>query len=213
MILWRWLLPCPRRPACSKVFSSDCRIPARLLRMMTTKYSSSGVPSVRFCRTGTERRCFGVAAPSDPPPAVTPAEPAREPGAGGPAGKRGEEAAPARLFRDAGDERSKIGKMPKWSRSGKDGRIRDTWLTGSSRAGHGRTSGKLSGAASEQVKAVNVLINRWPYRTDMDNTWGVAGLLGDARGVLSKVGRLRFAIAKYFALRDLEPLPRCVSSC
>ena len=24
----------------------------------------------------------------------------------------------------------------------------------------------------EQVKAVNVLINRWPYRTDMD-VWGV----------------------------------------
>ena len=45
-----------------------------------------------------------VAAPSDPPPAVTPAEPAREPEAqAAPAGKRGE-GGPIRLFRDAGDE-------------------------------------------------------------------------------------------------------------
>lgn len=55
-----------------------------------------------------------VAAPSDPPPAVTPAEPAREPEAqAAPAGKRGE-GGPIRLFGTL-EMRSKIGKMPKWT--------------------------------------------------------------------------------------------------
>lgn len=45
-----------------------------------------------------------VAAPSDPPPAVTPAEPAREPEAqAAPAGKRGR-GRPHTAVRDAGDE-------------------------------------------------------------------------------------------------------------
>lgn len=55
----------------------------------------------------------------------------------------------------------------------------------------------------EQVKAVNVLINRWPYRTDMD-VWGVMDYWETPVEFFQKSGDCEdFAIAKYFALRDL----------
>ena len=63
---------------------------------------------------------------------------------------------------------------------------------------------KLSGMSPlEQVKAVNVLINRWPYRTDMD-VWGVMDYWETPVEFFQKSGDCEdFAIAKYFALRDL----------
>ena len=63
---------------------------------------------------------------------------------------------------------------------------------------------KLSGLPPlEQVKAVNVLINRWPYRTDMD-VWGVMDYWETPAEFFQKSGDCEdFAIAKYFALRDL----------
>ena len=116
-----------------------------------------------------------VAAPSDPPPAVTPAEPAREPEAqAAPAGKRGE-GGPIRLFGTL-EMRSKIGKMPKWTSVLEKERKNPGYVANRQFPGQGAwkdIKAKLSGMSPlEQVKAVNVLINRWPYRTDMD-VWGV----------------------------------------
>lgn len=147
-----------------------------------------------------------VAAPSDPPPAVTPAEPAREPEAqAAPAGKRGE-GGPIRLFGTL-EMRSKIGKMPKWTSVLEKERKNPGYVANRQFPGQGAwkdIKAKLSGLPPlEQVKAVNVLINRWPYRTDMD-VWGVMDYWETPAEFFQKSGDCEdFAIAKYFALRDL----------
>ena len=147
-----------------------------------------------------------VAAPSDPPPAVTPAEPAREPEAqAAPAGKRGE-GGPIRLFGTL-EMRSKIGKMPKWTSVLEKERKNPGYVANRQFPGQGAwkdIKAKLSGMSPlEQVKAVNVLINRWPYRTDMD-VWGVMDYWETPVEFFQKSGDCEdFAIAKYFALRDL----------
>ena len=147
-----------------------------------------------------------VAAPSDPPPAVTPAEPAREPEAqAAPAGKRGE-GGPIRLFGTL-EMRSKIGKMPKWTSVLEKERKNPGYVANRQFPGQGAwkdIKAKLSGMSPlEQVKAVNVLINRWPYRTDMDQR-GVMDYWETPVEFFQKSGDCEdFAIAKYFALRDL----------
>lgn len=173
MILWRWLrvlagllavsifvgLPYPG------AFASDDDDEILLKR--------SSVGSLLSNRNKAEGA--RVAALSDPPPAVTPAEPAREPEAqAAPAGKRGE-GGPIRLFGTL-EMRSKIGKMPKWTSVLEKERKNPGYVANRQFPGQGAwkdIKAKLSGMSPlEQVKAVNVLINRWPYRTDMD-VWGV----------------------------------------
>lgn len=215
MILWRWLrvlagllavsifvgLPYPG------AFASDDDDEILLKR--------SSVGSLLSNRNKAEGA--RVAAPSDPPPAVTPAEPAREPEAqAAPAGKRGE-GGPIRLFGTL-EMRSKIGKMPKWTSVLEKERKNPGYVANRQFPGQGAwkdIKAKLSGMSPlEQVKAVNVLINRWPYRTDMD-VWGVMDYWETPVEFFQKSGDCEdFAIAKYFALRDRAfPLPRCGLSC
>lgn len=140
------------------------------------------------------------------PGMVTTAEPAREPEAqAAPAGKRGE-GGPIRLFGTL-EMRSKIGKMPKWTSVLEKERKNPGYVANRQFPGQGAwkdIKAKLSGMSPlEQVKAVNVLINRWPYRTDMD-VWGVMDYWETPVEFFQKSGDCEdFAIAKYFALRDL----------
>ena len=103
--------------------------------------------------------------------------------------------------------RSKIGKMPKWTSVLEKERKNPGYVANRQFPGQGAwkdIKAKLSGMSPlEQVKAVNVLINRWPYRTDMD-VWGVMDYWETPVEFFQKSGDCEdFAIAKYFALRDL----------
>lgn len=125
-------------------------------------------------------------------------------GAGGPGWKRGE-GGPIRLFGTL-EMRSKIGKMPKWTSVLEKERKNPGYVANRQFPGQGAwkdIKAKLSGMSPlEQVKAVNVLINRWPYRTDMD-VWGVMDYWETPVEFFQKSGDCEdFAIAKYFALRD-----------
>lgn len=145
------------------------------------------------------------AAPSQPP-AATPAEPAREPEAqAAPAGKR-KEGGPIRLFGTL-EMRSKIGNMPKWTSVLEKERKNPGYVAQRQFPGQGMwkdIKAKLSRLSPlEQAKAVNVLINRWPYRTDMD-VWGLMDYWASPTEFFRKSGDCEdFAIAKYFALRGL----------
>ena len=121
------------------------------------------------------------------------------------AGKRGE-GGPIRLFGTL-EMRSKIGNMPKWTSVLEKERKNPGYVANRQFPGQGAwkdIKAKLSGMSPlEQVKAVNVLINRWPYRTDMD-VWGVMDYWETPAEFFQKSGDCEdFAIAKYFALRDL----------
>lgn len=145
------------------------------------------------------------AAPSDPPPAVAPAEPAKEPAQAAPAEKRGE-GGPIRLFGTL-EMRSKIGNMPKWTSVLEKERKNPGYADNRQFPGQGTwkdIKAKLSRMSPlEQAKAVNMLINKWPYRTDMD-VWGVMDYWETPVEFFQKSGDCEdFAIAKYFALRDL----------
>lgn len=136
------------------------------------------------------------------PPAVSPpvaetAPPAAPPSAAG----KG-----IRLFGTL-EMRSKIGKMPKW-----------TAVLDKQRAHPGFTDDRVFPGVGtwksikakilklppyEQLKAVNALINRWPYRTDME-VWGLMDYWAAPVDFFKKSGDCEdYAIAKYFALRDL----------
>lgn len=145
------------------------------------------------------------AAPSDPPPAVAPAEPAKEPAQAAPAEKRGESGS-IRLFGTL-EMRSKIGNMPKWTSVLEKERKNPGYADNRQFPGQGTwkdIKAKLSRMSPlEQAKAVNMLINKWPYRTDMD-VWGVMDYWETPVEFFQKSGDCEdFAIAKYFALRDL----------
>lgn len=103
--------------------------------------------------------------------------------------------------------RTKIGKMPKW-----------TAVLDKQRAHPGFTDDRVFPGVGtwkaikakivklspyEQLKAVNALINRWPYRTDME-VWGLMDYWAAPVDFFKKSGDCEdYAIAKYFALRDL----------
>ena len=147
-----------------------------------------------------------VAAPSRPASSRNPSRArAGTGGAGGPGWKAGE-GGPIRLFGTL-EMRSKIGKMPKWTSVLEKERKNPGYVANRQFPGQGAwkdIKAKLSGMSPlEQVKAVNVLINRWPYRTDMD-VWGVMDYWETPVEFFQKSGDCEdFAIAKYFALRDL----------
>ena len=182
--------------------------------MMTTKYSSkrSSVGSLLSNRNKAEGA--RVAALSDPPPAVTPAEPAREPEAqAAPAGKRGE-GGPIRLFGTL-EMRSKIGKMPKWTSILEKERKNPETAAGPRQfPGQGAwkdIKAKLSGMSPLAAGEGRERVDRQMALPHRYGCMGRHGLLGDARGVLSKVGRLRgfrhcqvFRVARPWA----SPLPR-----
>ncbi len=103
--------------------------------------------------------------------------------------------------------RSKIGKMPKWTSVLEKERAHPGFTDDRVFPGQGTwktIKAKLAKMPpAEQLRAVNALINRWPYRTDMD-VWGVMDYWEAPVDFFQKSGDCEdFAIAKYFALRDL----------
>ncbi len=103
--------------------------------------------------------------------------------------------------------RSKIGKMPKWTSVLEKERAHPGFTDDRVFPGQGTwktIKAKLAKMPpAEQLRAVNTLINRWPYRTDMD-IWGVMDYWEAPVDFFRKSGDCEdFAIAKYFALRNL----------
>ena len=142
-----------------------------------------------------------------PPPAGTVSAPApRAEPAPSPASGTGGNGKGIRLFGTV-ELRSKIGNMPKWTAVLEKNRAHPGFTGDRVFPGAGTWKSlrekylKLS--RPEQMKAVNALINRWPYRTDMD-VWGVMDYWAAPVDFFKKSGDCEdFAIAKYFALRDL----------
>ncbi len=103
--------------------------------------------------------------------------------------------------------RTKIGNMPKWTAVLAKERANPGYTDNRSFPGQGtwKTLREKWGQASalDKAKAVNTLINRWPYRMDMD-VWGLMDYWAAPVDFFQKSGDCEdFAIAKYFALRAL----------
>ncbi len=103
--------------------------------------------------------------------------------------------------------RSKIGNMPKWTSVLEKERAHPGFTDDRVFPGQGTwktIKAKLAKMSPiEQLRAVNKLINSWPYRTDMD-VWGVMDYWEAPVDFFRKSGDCEdFAIAKYFALRNL----------
>lgn len=124
-----------------------------------------------------------------------------------PAGGKGVEGGKGiRLFGTL-ELRSKIGNMPKWTAVLEKERAHPGFVGDRVFPGMGPWKAIrekfLKLPSYEQLKAVNALINRWPYRTDMD-VWGVMDYWAAPVDFFKKSGDCEdFAIAKYFALRNL----------
>lgn len=102
---------------------------------------------------------------------------------------------------------TKTGEMPKWDAvldkerkhpgfvDDRTFRSAETWKT---------IKARLEGLSTpEQIREVNKLLNRWPYRTDME-VWGLEDYWAAPVDFFKKSGDCEdFAIAKYFALRNL----------
>lgn len=142
-----------------------------------------------------------------PPPAGTVSAPApRTEPAPSPTSGTGGKGKGIRLFGTV-ELRSKIGNMPKWTAVLEKNRTHPGFVDSRVFPGVGTWKSlrekflKLS--PHEQLKAVNALINRWPYRTDMD-VWGVMDYWAAPVDFFKKSGDCEdYAIAKYFALRNL----------
>ena len=103
--------------------------------------------------------------------------------------------------------RSKIGNLPKWTSVLGREQANPGFTDNRSFPGQGawkEIRARLAQASVlDKAKAVNTLINRWPYRTDMD-VWGVVDYWEAPVDFFQKSGDCEdFAITKYFALRSL----------
>lgn len=135
------------------------------------------------------------------------AVPARSHPSGGlPAQEYGNAESGIRLFGTV-ELRSNIGNQPKWNQVLQTERKNPGFVDSRTFPGGGTWKDfrkSLAGLSSlEKIKRVNALINRWPYRTDME-VWGVIDYWAAPVDFFKKSGDCEdYSIAKYFALRAL----------
>lgn len=121
---------------------------------------------------------------------------------------------PVRLFSTV-DFRSTLKDMPKWERVLHAERRQPSFTEEGLRCASEKTAGRwtelkrrLQGQPlMEQVKAVNTFFNKWPYRSDKA-IWGVEDYWATPCEFVTRSGDCEdYAIAKYFALRNLGVSP------
>ncbi len=192
------------------------RVPAGLLLLLLVGLPCGQVAAddeeARLLRQGSVGSILSERSREERPAAVEPARPApaqTRPGGdspGHPEAGRQESGKGIRLFGTL-EMRTRIGNLPKWTAVLDKQRADPGYTDDRTFPGQGTWKGirrRLAQASVlEKARAVNALINKWPYRTDME-VWGVMDYWAAPVEFFQKSGDCEdFSIAKYFALRAL----------
>lgn len=107
--------------------------------------------------------------------------------------------------------RSTIKNLPKWERVMASEQMHPTFTAAGMDTKNDRVNKRWKELKSkiadaplmEQMRAVNNFFNQWPYKTDLE-VWGVEDYWATPRELVERSGDCEdYAIAKYYALRDL----------